>query len=129
MRGAPHSCCGARAGADGRRIDLASRRASPAGSATLIVALGILPHLQDFVFLMAVLALTVLAFVVNRAMGIPYPVWQNPPNEVKSGVGRTSVTTARRHRLSVRTSPFQGGKTGSIPVGATKKTLSCRESR
>jgi uncharacterized protein (TIGR04255 family) len=24
----------------------------------------------------------------------------------------------RRHRLSVRTSPFQGGKTGSIPVGA-----------
>src|SRR5580658_699799 len=26
----------------------------------------------------------------------------------------------RRHRLSVRTSPFQGGKTGSIPVGATR---------
>jgi hypothetical protein len=30
---------------------------------------------------------------------------------------------SRRHRLSVRTSPFQGGKTGSIPVGATTKGL------
>lgn len=29
---------------------------------------------------------------------------------------------AWRHRLSVRTSPFQGGKTGSIPVGAIKIT-------
>jgi hypothetical protein len=28
----------------------------------------------------------------------------------------------RRHRLSVRTSPFQGGKTGSIPVGATTES-------
>ena len=52
----------------------------PAGATTLIVALGILPRLADFLFLMAaVLALTVFTFVVNRAMGISYPVWQNPP--------------------------------------------------
>ena len=31
----------------------------------------------------------------------------------------TSAWGARPHRLSVRTSPFQGGETGSIPVGAT----------
>lgn len=48
----------------------------PAGATTLIVALGILPRLTDFLFLMsAVIALTVVAFIVNRAMRIPYPVW------------------------------------------------------
>lgn len=49
----------------------------PAGATTLIVALGILPRPADFVFLMAaVFALTLLAFVVNRANGIHVPVWQ-----------------------------------------------------
>jgi CBS domain-containing membrane protein len=50
----------------------------PAGATTLIVALGILPRLEDFLFLMAaVFALTVIAFAVNRAMGVAYPLWQN----------------------------------------------------
>jgi CBS domain-containing membrane protein len=48
----------------------------PTGATTLIVALGILARLEDFLLLMAaVLALTVLAFVANRAMGVPYPLW------------------------------------------------------
>lgn len=55
---------------------LANAEHPPAGATTLIVALGILPKLEDFLFLMvAVFALTVLAFAVNRLMRIPYPVW------------------------------------------------------
>lgn len=58
----------------------------PAGATTLIVALGILPKLEDFLFLMAaVFALTALAFVVNRAMRISYPVWQSTPLPVSAG--------------------------------------------
>jgi CBS domain-containing membrane protein len=50
----------------------------PAGATTLIVALGILPQLIDFVFLMAaVVALTLLGLLVNRASGIPYPLWSD----------------------------------------------------
>jgi CBS domain-containing membrane protein len=49
----------------------------PAGATTLIVALGILPYLEDFFFIMAaVFMLTLLAFIVNRASGIHYPVWE-----------------------------------------------------
>jgi CBS domain-containing membrane protein len=48
----------------------------PAGATTLIVALGILPRLTDFLFLMAaVIALTVIALIINRAMRIAYPLW------------------------------------------------------
>ncbi len=48
----------------------------PAGATTLIVALGILPRLVDFGFLMsAVLGVTILALVVNRLRSIPYPLW------------------------------------------------------
>jgi hypothetical protein len=32
-----------------------------------------------------------------------------------------SLPLTRRHRLSVRTSPFHGGKRGSTPLGATKR--------
>lgn len=32
--------------------------------------------------------------------------------------------SSRPHRLTVRTSPFQGGNTGSIPVGGTIRYLS-----
>lgn len=50
----------------------------PAGATTLIVALGILPKIEDFLFLMAaVFALTLLAFVVNRTNGIRVPVWRD----------------------------------------------------
>ncbi|HET6276004.1 MAG TPA: HPP family protein [Candidatus Cybelea sp.] len=49
----------------------------PAGATTLIVALGILPRLEDFLFLMAaVFVLTLLAFTVNRLNGIRVPVWR-----------------------------------------------------
>jgi CBS-domain-containing membrane protein len=48
----------------------------PAGATTLIVALGILPQLEDFLFLMAaVVLLTALAVAINRVAGIPYPLW------------------------------------------------------
>lgn len=44
----------------------------------LIVALGILPGPEDFLFLIAaVFLLTLLAFAINRASGIPYPAWMS----------------------------------------------------
>jgi CBS-domain-containing membrane protein len=56
---------------------LVSAEHPPAGATTLIVALGILPEPIDFLFLMAaVLALTLLALLINRAFGVPYPLWQ-----------------------------------------------------
>lgn len=48
----------------------------PAGATTLIVSLGLMPHLwQIAVLMMAVILLTVQAFVINRLAGISYPVW------------------------------------------------------
>src|SRR5262249_24641568 len=48
----------------------------PAGATTLIVSLGLLPHLWQLgVLMLAVLLLTVQAFVINRLAGIPYPIW------------------------------------------------------
>jgi CBS domain-containing membrane protein len=49
---------------------------APAGATTLIVALGILPQLRDFVALMlAVAALTIIGLAINRSFRIPYPFW------------------------------------------------------
>jgi CBS domain-containing membrane protein len=49
---------------------------APAGATTLIVALGILPLLRDFVALMlAVVALTLLGLAINRCFRIKYPYW------------------------------------------------------
>jgi CBS domain-containing membrane protein len=57
-------------------LSLAKTEHAPAGATTLIVALGILPRLVDFVFLMvAVIVLTIAALIVNRVFGIPYPLW------------------------------------------------------
>ena len=48
----------------------------PAGATTLIVSLGILrTPLQLAVLMLAVVLLTVQAFVINRLGGIDYPVW------------------------------------------------------
>lgn len=48
----------------------------PAGATTLIVSLGLLPHLWQLgVLMLAVVLLTVQAFVINRLAGIPYPIW------------------------------------------------------
>ena len=53
----------------------------PAGATTLIVSLGILHKPEQLVLLMvAVVLLTIQAFVINRLAGIPYPVW-NPVRE------------------------------------------------
>jgi CBS domain-containing membrane protein len=48
----------------------------PAGATTLIVSLGLLVAPEKLLILMiAVVLLTVQAFVINRAAGIDYPVW------------------------------------------------------
>ena len=50
---------------------------APAGATTLIVALGILPQLMDFLYIMiAVVLLVILVFIVHRAFSIPYPFWE-----------------------------------------------------
>lgn len=57
---------------------LAKSEHAPAGATTLIISLGILPRLSDFLFLMAaVVMLVLLVLVVNRAFSIRYPIW-NP---------------------------------------------------
>jgi CBS domain-containing membrane protein len=51
----------------------------PAGATTLIVSLGVLTELDQLLVLMlAVVMLTALAFVINRFVGIPYPLWRAP---------------------------------------------------
>jgi len=48
----------------------------PAGATTLIVSLGLLPHLgQIGVLMAAIVLLTAQAFVINRLAGLPYPLW------------------------------------------------------
>jgi CBS domain-containing membrane protein len=48
----------------------------PAGATTLIVSLGLMPHLWQLPILMtAVLLLTAQGFVINRLAGIDYPLW------------------------------------------------------
>ena len=48
----------------------------PAGATTLIISLGLLPHLwQVGVLMIAVALLTIQAFAINRLAGIDYPVW------------------------------------------------------
>jgi len=49
----------------------------PAGATTLIVSLGLMPHLWQIpVLLGAVLMLTGQAFLINRLAGIRYPLWK-----------------------------------------------------
>ncbi len=48
----------------------------PAGATTLIVSLGLMPEARQIgVLMLAVVLLTVQAFVINRLAGLPYPVW------------------------------------------------------
>lgn len=59
----------------------------PAGATTLIVSLGILHKPEQLVLLMvAVVLLTIQAFVINRLAGIPYPLW-NPIREQPAAGG------------------------------------------
>jgi CBS-domain-containing membrane protein len=51
----------------------------PAGATTLIVSLGLMPHFwQLLVLMLAVVLLTCQGLIINRAAGIPYPVWAPP---------------------------------------------------
>jgi CBS-domain-containing membrane protein len=82
---------GARAGAAALSLGLTSGLMvwarvphPPAGATTLIVSLGILREPEQLVVLMlAVLLLVVQGFVINRAAGIPYPVWAPTPAPVE----------------------------------------------
>lgn len=48
----------------------------PAGATTLLISLGVLTKTGHLVILMvAVLLLTVQAFLINRLAGLPYPMW------------------------------------------------------
>ena len=52
---------------------------APAGTTTLIVALGLvhtLPHIA--ILFIAVVLVVICAFVVNRSAGIPIPWWRPP---------------------------------------------------
>jgi CBS-domain-containing membrane protein len=52
----------------------------PAGATTLIISLGVLHEpWQLGVLMLAVAMLTIQAFVINRAAGIPYPLWNPLP--------------------------------------------------
>ena len=49
----------------------------PAGATTLIVSLGLMPHLwQIGVLMLAVVVLTIQGLVINRLAGIDYPLWR-----------------------------------------------------
>jgi CBS-domain-containing membrane protein len=62
----------------------------PAGATTLIISLGILTKPWQLLLLMvAVILLTFQAIVINRAAGIPYPLW-NPIRE-QPAAGRDIV--------------------------------------
>ena len=53
----------------------------PAGATTLIVSLGLMPHLWQLGVLMgAVMMLVVQALVINRLAGLPYPWWRGHPH-------------------------------------------------
>jgi CBS domain-containing membrane protein len=59
----------------------------PAGATTLIISLGILTKpLQLGVLMIAVILLTLLALLINRLAGIPYPLW----NPAKKQAGHSS---------------------------------------
>lgn len=48
----------------------------PAGATTLIVSLGLMPHIQQIPILMAaVVLLTFQAIIINRLAGIDFPLW------------------------------------------------------
>jgi CBS-domain-containing membrane protein len=61
----------------------------PAGATTLIVSLGMLPHLDQLAVLMVAVGLLVVqAIVINRLAGIEYPLWAPPaPRDVRPATG------------------------------------------
>lgn len=60
----------------------------PTGATTLIISPGILTKPWQLVLLLvAVVVLTLQAFVINRLAGIPYPPW-NPLKEQEASSGQ-----------------------------------------
>jgi CBS domain-containing membrane protein len=69
----------------------------PAGATTLIISLGLLTKPWQLVLLMiAVMLLTLQAIAINRAAGIPYPLW-NPVREPTEG-GVSAKDTGMRNK-------------------------------
>jgi|ERR1051326_7270479 CBS domain-containing membrane protein len=68
----------------------------PAGATTLIISLGILTKPWQLLLLMiAVILLTLQATIINRAAGIPYPLW-NPIREQPAGGDIVRDSSARK---------------------------------
>ena len=58
---------------------------APAAATTLIVALGVVRSFTDFAAVVAaIVCTTVLAFIINRAFKLPYPVWRPRDEKVPS---------------------------------------------
>jgi len=58
---------------------------APAAATTLIVALGLVKSFTDFAAVVAaIVCTTILAFIINRAFKLPYPVWNPRTTEVPS---------------------------------------------
>lgn len=60
----------------------------PAGATSLIVSLGLMPHLTQVpVLIGAIILLTIQALIINRIAGIPYPLWrQKHPERQKNNI-------------------------------------------
>ncbi len=62
----------------------------PAGATTLIISLGLLhTPVQLAVLMAAVVILALQAVVINRAAGLPYPLWSAPTAPATSPTGRS----------------------------------------
>lgn len=88
---------------------------APAGATTLIVGLGLLQTPSQLATLMgAVVLMALLAIVINRLAGLPYPLWSFKPTENASGAVRVMT-----YRYPTPAS--------SIPVGPVPTKAGCRE--
>ena len=78
----------------------------PAGATTLIISLGLMPHLWQIPVLMAaVVLLTGQAFAINRLAGIDYPIWSpatSPNPDQSTGVDRKNAASQRPEARSER---------------------------
>ena len=54
--------------------------------------------LQLAALLVAVILLTVQAFIINRICGVAYPFWRAPDDEVPSGLAITALCTEATSR-------------------------------
>ncbi|HET8630971.1 MAG TPA: HPP family protein [Thermomicrobiales bacterium] len=73
----------------------------PAGATTLIISLGLMPHLwQVGVLMIAVILLTCQGFAINRLAGIAYPIWAPSKGGEPAPTGRPAPggDVARRDR-------------------------------